>query len=443
MTPLRLYRFMVFLAGPVLRFSLSRRAQKGREDRARMREKLGLASLKRPNAPLIWVHAASVGETISVLPLIADILESRPAQSVLLTTGTVTSAATIAKFQAAHPDLRARLRHQYAPLDRRNWVSRFLDHWQPQAAFWVESEIWPNMVLACEQRRIPLIMINGRLSPRSFHRWRRMKRTARRLLGRFSLLMAQDNMTAERLRALGLDDILTPGNLKLDAPPLPHDAAGLDDLRAQIGARPVWLAASTHAGEESQIGEAHKIIAAAQPNVLTLIAPRHPDRGNAIAADLRKAGYRVAQRSGEEAITDDTQIYLLDTLGELGLFYRLVDIVLMGGTLIPHGGQNPIEAARLDCAILHGPHIDNFQEMFDALTARQAVAAISDTATLASQVKALFENPAQAEQMADAASAYADAMSGTRARVMELIAPYLCPPDTPLPTPQLSEAHDG
>lgn len=443
MTPLRLYRLVVFLAGPILRLSLSRRAQKGREDRARLREKLGHASLKRPHAPLVWVHAASVGETISVLPLIGDMLDSRPAQSVLLTTGTVTSAATIAKFQAAHPEMRGRLWHQYAPLDRRNWVGRFLDHWKPEAAFWVESEIWPNMVLACEQRRIPLIMLNGRLSPRSFHRWRRMRFTAQRLLGRFGLIMAQDNMTAERLRALGLDDVHTPGNLKLDAPPLAYDTEAFNTLQTQIGARPVWLAASTHGGEESQIAEAHRIIAAAHPDTLTLIAPRHPNRGAALAAELRKAGFTLAQRSADEPITDDTQIYLLDTLGELGLFYRLVDIVLMGGTLIPHGGQNPIEAARLDCAILHGDHVENFQEIFDALTARQGVAAISDAATLASQVKALFENPTQVGLMADAASAYAEAMSGTRARVMALIAPYLCDPQTPRPEPQIREAHDG
>lgn len=443
MMALRLYRLLVFLAGPILRLSLSRRAHKGREDRARMREKLGHASLKRPNAPLIWVHAASVGETISILPLIGDILKTRPAQSVLLTTGTVTSAATVAKFQARNPDIRARLRHQYAPLDRRNWVSRFLDHWKPDAAFWVESEIWPNMVLACEHHDIPLIMVNGRLSPRSFRRWRRMQRTAQRLLGGFSLLMAQDNMTAERLRALGLANVHTPGNLKLDAPPLAFDEDALQALQDDFGARPIWLAASTHAGEESQIAEAHKMIAAAHPSTLTLIAPRHPDRGDALATELRKSGLSVAQRSANEAVTEATQIYLLDTLGELGLFYRLVDIVVMGGTLIPHGGQNPIEAARLDCAILHGPHIENFQEMFDALTARQATAAISDAATLASQVKALLENTAQAEQMAYAAAAYAEDMSGTRARVLDLLAPYLSDPDAAPVTPLILEAHDG
>lgn len=443
MAALRLYRLLVFLAGPVLRLSLSRRADKGREDRARLREKLGHASLKRPDAPLVWIHAASVGETVSVLPLIGDILESRPAQNILLTTGTVTSAAIVARFQAHQTDLRGRLRHQYAPLDRRNWVTRFLDHWQPDAAFWVESEIWPNMVLACEQRDIPLVLINGRLSPRSFRRWQRMRQTAKRLLGSFDLLMAQDTISQERLTALGLKRLTMPGNLKLDAPPLPHDAAQLVDLRAHLEGRCLWLAASTHAGEETQIAEAHHMIAATHDSVLTLIAPRHPERGADLAQELRGLDLRVAQRSAAEMPTSETQIYLLDTLGELGLFYRLVDIVLMGGTLIPHGGQNPIEAARLDCALLHGPHVENFQEFFDALTARQAVAQIADSATLATQISALFDAPHHADQLAAAAAAYAGEMNGTRARVLDLLAPYLAAADAQAPTPKIYEAHDG
>lgn len=443
MTPLRLYRAAVFLAAPVLHVSLFWRAYKGREDKARLREKKGYASLKRPATHLIWVHAASVGETNSVLPLIADILESRPAQAVLLTTSTVTSAAIIARFQSAHPHLRARLQHQFAPLDRPAWVARFIAYWHPDAAMWVESEIWPNMVLACLKEKIPLIMLNGRLSPRSFQRWHRMKTTARYLLGHFSLLMAQDSVTADRLQALGLSDIAVPGNLKLDAPALSFDEAEFETVKAQIGDRPIWLAASTHAGEETQIYDAHRIIAAAHENVLTLIAPRHPNRGTELAKHLRDHGVKVAQRSAGEKPTPDTQIYLLDTLGELGLFYRLVNITFIGGSLIEHGGQNPIEAARLNCAILHGPHFGNFSEMIDALTAHQGVAAIADAATLASQVKALMDNPAQAKQMAHAASAYAEAMNGTRARVLHLIAPYLADPKAGAREPRVLEAHDG
>lgn len=443
MAALRLYQFIVFLSAPFLRLSLARRAAKGREDKARLRERLGRASLKRPQGHMIWVHAASVGETLSVLPLLEDILASRPAQSILLTTGTRTSARLVAKFQTAHPDLRPRLKHQFAPLDRGPYVSSFLDHWQPNAALWVESEIWPNLVLACAKRDIPLVMVNGRLSARSFSRWKKLSGTARRLLGSFSLLMAQDATTASRLQGLGLKHVKNPGNLKLDAPALGADDAELSALQSTFANRPIWFGASTHANEERSLGEAHRMIKASLPNVLTLIAPRHPDRGEALAKQLRAAGHKVAQRSQDEAPDADTDIYLLDTLGELGLFYRLSNIVLIGGTLIPHGGQNPIEAARLKCAILHGPHIENFQEMFDALEAAQAVASIADTPTLAAQVKALLQNPATVEQMSEAALAYAHEMTGTRARVINLLAPYLTTADTPPPSPIMQEAHDG
>jgi len=443
MAALRLYQIIVFLAAPFLRLSLSRRAAKGREDKTRLRERLGRASVRRPLGHLVWVHAASVGETLSVLPLLEDILTSRPAQSVLLTTGTLTSARLVAKFQTTHPDLRPRLKHQFAPLDRPPYVSAFLDHWQPNAAFWVESELWPNLILACTQRDIPLVMINGRLSPKSFSRWQKISATARRLLGAFSLLMAQDATTAERLKGLGLTNIKTPGNLKLDAPALPVEPAELSALQKSFGERPLWLGTSTHADEEVRLGEAHRMIKTSVANVLTLIAPRHPDRGDALAKQLRDAGHKLAQRSHGELPDGDTDIYLLDTLGELGLFYRLADIVLMGGTLIPHGGQNPIEAARLHCAILHGPHIENFQEMFEALEARQAIASIADTPTLAAQVKALMQNPATVKQMSEAALSFAEEMTGTRARVVDLLAPYLAAQDAPTPRPQMRETHDG
>ena len=217
----------------------------------------------------------------------------------------------------------------------------------------------------------------------------------------------------------------------------------LSALQKSFGERPLWLGTSTHADEEVRLGEAHRMIKTSVANVLTLIAPRHPDRGDALAKQLRDAGHKLAQRSHGELPDGDTDIYLLDTLGELGLFYRLADIVLMGGTLIPHGGQNPIEAARLHCAILHGPHIENFQEMFEALEARQAIASIADTPTLAAQVKALMQNPATVKQMSEAALSFAEEMTGTRARVVDLLAPYLAAQDAPTPRPQMREAHDG
>lgn len=443
MAVLRLYRLLTFLSAPFLRLSLTHRAAKGHEERPRLRERFGHASLKRPDGPLVWVHAASVGETNSVLPLIQDILTSRPAQHVLLTTGTVTSATIVARFQSAHADLRGRLSHQYVPLDRTAWVTRFLEHWRPDAGLWVESEIWPNMITASAARKIPLVMLNGRLSQRSFQRWQKISAAAQHLLGHFSLLTAQDNITAARLAALGFADAACPGNLKLDAPPLSVDEAALAALNAETNKRPHWLAASTHPGEEEVLAEAHHILQKTHADMLTIIVPRHPDRGDKIAQDLRRAGFNLAQRSRGDAITAKTQIYLMDTLGEMGLAYRLADLVFIGGTLVPHGGQNPFEAAQLDCAILHGPHTVNFENLFEELTEQKAVAEIADSATLAAQVKALLGNQATQRQMADAAYAYSQTMGGARARMVELLTPYLASTDTAPNPPKPMEAHDG
>jgi 3-deoxy-D-manno-octulosonic-acid transferase len=443
MLALRLYQIMMFLAAPMVRIHLMRRAAKGREDRVRLREKFGRAALKRPPGHLIWIHGASVGEVNSVLPLIEDILRARPAQQVLLTSSTVTSAQIIARWQSCHADLRARLRHQFSPLDRPSYIRRFLNHWRPNAAFWVESEIWPNLVMACAGDDIPLAMINGRLSQRSFAGWQKIGKTAAHLLGQFSLLMAQDDTTAQRLAALGAAGVKTPGNLKLDAPPLDDQAEAHAAIEKSCAGRPLFLAASTHEDEEAQIGEAMSLVRAALPDALAIIVPRHPERGDLIAAQLRAAGHQVAQRSKDALPAPETQIYLADTLGELGVFYRLADIVLMGGTMVPHGGQNPMEAAQLCCAILHGPHIDNFSEIFDALTARQGVASISDAPTLAAQITALLQNPSSVEKMAEAAAAYAADMSGSRARVQALLAPYLVDPTAAIETFAPAEAHDG
>lgn len=443
MAVLRLYRFLTFCAVPFLRLSLRRRALAGREDKARLRERMGHASLKRPRGPLAWFHAASVGEVNSILALIEDILRTRPAQNIVLTTGTVTSAIIVARFQTAHPDLRARLKHQYAPLDVMRWNCRFLDHWQPDAGFWVESELWPNMIAAAAARKLPLVMVNGRLSPRSFRRWQKLRKTALALLGRFALLTAQDNVTAQRLEALGLRGIARPGNLKLDAPPPTVDEAALNKVTRAMGDRPVWLAASTHPGEEEILAAAHRLLRESHEQLVTVIVPRHPDRGDAIAAMLRQKNLRVAQRSQAKPVTAETDIYLMDTLGEMGLAYRLADIVFIGGTLVPHGGQNPFEAAQLACALLHGPHVENFEPLFDDLTGRQAAAEISDAATLATQVSALLTAPAALEKMAQAAKSYSREMGGARAHMLDLLSPYLADTDAQPAPARAREAHDG
>ena len=425
MAILRLYRLIAFLAAPLLRFRLRQRAARGKEEASRIEERFGNSELQRPQGHLIWVHAASVGETNSILPLIDDLLAHYQSSTVLLTTGTVTSAKIVARHQNGQTKVRHRLIHQFAPLDRSAWVNRFLAHWHPQAAIWVESEIWPNMVLACAARDLQPVMVNGRISPRSFKRWRRFSAAAKHLLGKYALLTAQDEMSATRLQQLGLKNVFTPGNLKLDAPPLSADASHLAELQEATTGRPIWLAASTHPGEEEQILDAHHMIAETVDNLMTMIVPRHPERGDAIADMLRRGGVSPAQRSKGDTPQAHNEIYLMDTLDEMGLAYRLAEIAFIGGTLVPHGGQNPFEAAQLDCAILHGPHIINFEILFDDLAAKGAAAEVTDAATLATQVNALFNNRAAIDQMSTNAKQYSATMGGARQRMFDLLAPVL------------------
>ena len=425
MAVLRLYRLFAFMAAPLLRFRLRRRAAAGKEEPSRIDERFGHASVQRPHGHLVWVHAASVGEAKSVLPLIDDLLTAYPDRHILLTTGTVTSAEIVAAHQNRQGGMRHRLIHQYAPLDRSAWVKRFLAYWRPQAAFWVESEIWPNTLLACAAQDLKPVMINGRMSQSSFKRWQKFPRIARLLLGKFAVLTAQDEVIAARLRQLGVENVVTLGNLKLDAPPLSVKEQSLAELQQAFAGRAVWLAASTHPGEEEQIVEAHRMIGESVAGLATLIVPRHPERGNAIADMLSREGIRFAQRTKAQMPQPQDEIYLMDTLGEMGLAYRLAEIAFIGGSLVPHGGQNPFEAAQLDCAILHGPHISNFETLLDDLAAKGAAAEINDAATLATQVKALFNNRAAIAQMSAGATDYSASMGGARRRMVDLLAPFM------------------
>jgi 3-deoxy-D-manno-octulosonic-acid transferase len=253
--------------------------------------------------------------------------------------------------------------HQFVPVDLPSAVAQFLDHWRPELALWVESELWPNLALATRGRGIPMILVNARLSARSEARWRAVPGLIRPILSSFALCLAQDETQAERFRRLGARRVISVGDLKAAAGPLAADPRQLALLRRQTGERPCWLAASTHAGEEEIAAEAHSVVARTHPGLLTIVAPRHPARGAAIAAMLRGRGLRVARRAAGEPISASTEIYLADTMGELGLFFPLAGIAFIGGSLVPKGGHNPFEAARLDCTILHGPDMRNCAAM--------------------------------------------------------------------------------
>jgi 3-deoxy-D-manno-octulosonic-acid transferase len=390
------------LAAPGLRLMLRLRLARGKELPGRLAERRGIDSSARPLGRLLWVHAASVGETTSILPVLAPLLAGVPDLTVLFTTGTVTAAALLGK--RLEPAQRERVLHRFVPLDVPGWVGRFLDHWQPDAAAFLESELWPNLLAACRARHIKLMLVNARLSPRSFARWRRAPAFARDLLGAFERVQARSEADAERLRALGAPRVEAPGDLKFAAPPLPVDAAELIRLQGLLADRPVWLAASTHPGEEALVFAAHRQIAARYPDLLTILAPRHPERGAAIAAEASLLP--VSRRALAEAPPRGQGVWLADTLGELGLWYRLAPIAFVGRSLVPRGGgQNPLEPARLGCAIAVGPHTGNFQEHVALLHEAGGLVEVSDAAALAGFVTAMLADPARRRHMGCRAAA--------------------------------------
>ena len=416
---LSLYRWGSTLGGPVILAYLGKRLRRGKEDPHRFGERVGKPSMPRPEGRVAWVHAASVGESISVLPLVARLRRDFPDTHVLLTTGTVTSARLMVER------LPEGARHQFVPVDRVGYVRSFLDHWKPDFALWAESEFWPNLLCEAAARKIPLVLVNGRISDRSFARWRRYPKTIARLLSCFAHCMGQSETDAERLRALGAEGATCPGNLKHAAPPLPVDPEVLVELRTAVAGRRVWLAASTHSGEEDVCGQVHAKLSEAFPNLLTVIVPRHPDRGAAIAGSLRQMGLRVAVRSAGAQPTPETDVLLADTIGELGLFYRLAEVAFIGKSLVSKGGQNPMEAAALGCPVLFGPHMTNFRDMSLAMIAAGAAEEVADPDKLAEALARLLADDSLRRTRGRAGTDYTMGEAQVLDRVMDEIAPFI------------------
>ncbi len=414
---LRAYRLLSAAATPLAPLFLAQRLNRGKEHRARVGERRGEARFARPNGPLVWVHGASVGELVAALPLIERI--AARGFSVLVTSGTVTSGGI------AEQRLPRGVIHQFVPLDVPRYVRRFLQHWQPDLALFVESDLWPNMILEASAQGVPMIVVNGRLSENSFRRWRRLPAMIVNLLGRLDLCLAGTPADASRFGELGAPRIVTTGNLKFDVPGLSADRAKLAELRDAIGNRPTIAAASTHAGEESAVIAAHRRLRAIFPGLLTLIAPRHPERGTGVRELAAAAGLTAALRSRGERLDAATEIYVADTMGELGLIYRLAPVVFIGGSLVRHGGQNPIEAAKLGTAILHGPHVWNFAEIYAALDAAHGAEPVADAGRLTAALAAWLNDPAARARSADAARATVDTLGGALERTLQSLEPYL------------------
>lgn len=421
---LRAYRGLTGLASPILNGLLRRRVRAGKEDAARLQERRGEATLPRPAGSLIWMHAASVGEATSAEPLLAAFLERDPALHILLTSGTVTAARMLA------PRLPARAIHQYVPLDHPRWVARFLDHWRPDAAIWIESELWPNLILQADARAIPLALVNARMSERSRARWSRAGGALGDLLSRFQIRLAQSPEAADRLSSLSASDkpFTYLGTLKAAcAPSLPAGGmAALESLRLAMAGRPVWLAASTHPGEEAVVAQVHRALKGRFPKLLTLVAPRHPVRAPAVRQELERAGLAITTREKDGLPSPDSDIFLIDRLGEMGVFQRLADIVFLAGSLSGRlGGHNPLEAAHCGKPVLFGPDMTNQRAAADALLAVGAAETVADGAALTLAVGRLLDDPGERLRRGQLALSTARAEAAAVERIRDALLPIL------------------
>ncbi len=419
---LNLYLCILETASPALPWLLTRRMSQGKEDPVRLGERRGEAGVPRPAGPLIWIHGASVGEAQSTLIVIAQLKRHFPEATILLTTGTVTSARYLANRL---PD---RVIHQYYPVDRPHWVEKFMTHWHPDFVLWMESELWPAMLCALQKRKIPVILLNARLSPRSLERWAYIPDTARILLTTFTSILTQTEGDAHSYRALGAKNVSVSGNLKYASASLPVDEHDLEALRAATKDRPLWLYASTHKGEEELACRLHQKLSADIKNLLTIIVPRHPERRDDILASCQNSDLKMQLRGESKTLpAADTQIYIADTLGELGLFYRLSPVACVGRSFSDDGGggHNPIEAAQLGCAVLHGPHVQNQQEIYRDMDQAQAALLMTDEGHFFSTVRDFLTQPGRLQTLAQTGQAFTQTQHHVLDRVLENVLPAI------------------
>lgn len=421
--PLVAYRLLTRLLEPLAPRILDARVKQGKEDAVRVDERLGVSGLARPDGDLVWLHGVSVGETLSLLPVVERFVKARPDLSVLVTSGTMTSADLLA--QRLPPGVI----HQFAPVDGPHAVASFLDHWRPSLGVFVESELWPNLILAAQARKIPLALVSARITEKTAEGWSRIPASVRRLLDAFALIMPQDDTSAARLRSLGAQ-VDGQVNLKLSGAPLPHDTAAFTALSAAIGDRPVIVAASTHEGEEIAIVRALDRLA---ERLCLVIVPRHPARGSEIATTLTRDGYRFALRSRGAAPNGETDIYVADTLGELGLFLRLADVVVMGGSFgsvlgrEPWGGHNPLEPARLAKPAVTGPDAANWGAVTADLVAADGLAVVGTPGDLPGVIAPLLAEPSAARAMGERGRRAAAEVGAGLDRLWEALQPLLPP----------------
>ncbi|WP_085904053.1 3-deoxy-D-manno-octulosonic acid transferase [Kiloniella majae] len=395
-----LYASVATLMTPLVKYHLKKRITRGKEHPVRYTEKLGYASQAKPKDKLVWIHGASVGESLSILPLLETFHSLRPDLTFLVTTGTATSARLMEERLPPYAI------HQFVPVDLPLAIGNFLRNWRPDIALIIESELWPNMIFRTKAHGIPLILLNGRMSQKSAKSWARASFFIGDLLNQFDLILAQSSTDARRFNELGAPHVKKQSNLKFAAAPLSYKQGDFEELSAQIGTRPVWFASSTHRGEEVFLAEVHEKLREKIPDLLCIIAPRHPERGSEILNEFQGKNLPLSLRSEGNRITEDTSIYLADTLGELGLFYALSPVVIIGGSLLRKGGQNLLEPARQNCAIICGPEMQNFEEICNEMVDKHAIIKLSQTEDIIAQLEALLLNKSRQQKLAQKAARY-------------------------------------
>lgn len=420
---LRLYKTTLRVGKPLIWLGLQNRLRAGKEDPNRIGERQGIASRARPDGKLIWMHVASVGEAQSIKILIDEFLFANPNLHILVTSGTRTSAELLSKT------LPERAFHQYVPFDHPDWVRAFLDHWQPNMALWAESELWPNLLMQIQKRRIPAALLNARLSFQSARNWSYSRGLLAELLATFSVILCQSDQDKHYYESLGGRSVFTTGNIKFSAKPLPFSDNEYHSLSNSIQGRPTWIYASTHFDEESIAADIHKALKRDIPNVLTIIAPRHPERSAQILETLSSYDLKITRRDPQLKRTpdSDTDIYLVDTMGELGLFYKLTDIAMIGRSLSLDGGggHNPLESMRLGAVTLFGPLIQNLKDIYDDVKSSQVGIPVQDKDALYKAVHHLMTDQQYKQNMIQLTSKFIEDRNQTLQNTLNELEP-LC-----------------
>ena len=358
---LNLYRLLINLVLLISPLIIILRLIKKKEHPIRFKEKFCFFPIKRGNGKLIWFHGSSVGEIISIIPLVEKLEKNKSIKKILITSSTLSSSKVLTKFKLK------KTVHQFFPIDANFLTKKFLDYWNPAIAIFVESEIWPNMLINVKKKSIPLVLLNARITKESYKKWKMISLLSRYLFESFDISFPQNYETKKYLNSLGAKKIKFLGNLKFSESKTQKNIALNKNIEKIFKSRKIWCAASTHNGEEKICADAHKKLKKKYKKLLTVIIPRHVHRVNNIYKEVNDMGFKIQIHSKKNKIKKDTDIYLVDTYGETKSFFKICNTVFLGGSIVNHGGQNPLEPARFGCKILHGPNIHNFTEVYRLL----------------------------------------------------------------------------